>query len=62
MSVEVTTHRTDEGQVEDGAQDRYSSDEAHHHWEEAPVLKKDKDRETILRFLSYLHILSVFLI
>lgn len=26
----------DEGQVEDGAQDRYSPDKAHHDWEEAP--------------------------
>lgn len=30
------THCTDERQVQDGAQDRYSSDEAYDDWEEAP--------------------------
>lgn len=33
--------RTDEGQVEDGAQDRYSSDEAHYDWEEPPEQQEE---------------------
>lgn len=30
------THCADEGQIENGAKDRYSSDEADYNWEETP--------------------------
>lgn len=41
----LITYCTDEGQVEDGAEDRYSSDKANDDWEETPA-RDESDRES----------------
>lgn len=40
----ANTYRTDEGQVEDGAEDRYPSDEAYYDGEEAPGPAREKKK------------------
>ena len=45
------TYCTDEGQVQDGAEDWYSSDKAHDNWEETPGWDESDRENKLVRIL-----------